>query len=141
VLHMTRFTPDPTRFAEFLACLWQGPVPDDLVLHKWLYLPGEPRSMCLIWEGQVDAQAYVERAFGSFGALESDEVTDATTGLATCFDRDLEGFGDFLRSRESNEEEVAAQLDLRRRGRDAATLEDAATAGRAWQTERTEKSG
>ena len=137
MLHVTRFTPDPTRFAEFIACLWQGPVPDNLVLHHWLYLPGEPRSMLLVWEGDAEGDAYVARCFGSFGTLRSEAVTDATPGLAACFDRDLDAFGRFLEgSRLTPEDEIAAQLDLRRRGFEAATFEDAAAAGRAWQSER-----
>ena len=34
---------------------------------KWLYLPDEPRQMLLLWEGDDDACAYIERAFGGFG--------------------------------------------------------------------------
>jgi hypothetical protein len=134
---MTKFTPDQTRMAEFIACLWQGPVPKDLLLHKWIYLQGEPRAMLILWEGDGDAEEYIARAFGSFGTLDSEVVTDATTGLATCFQRDLDGFGAFLRGRGSDEGEVAAQLDLRRRGLEASTLDEAAAAGRAWQAERT----
>jgi hypothetical protein len=137
VFHLSRFTPDQTRFAEFIACLWQGPVPEDLILHEWIYLQGEPRSMIIVWEGGPDADAYVTRAFGSFGSLVSEEVTNATRGLATCFERDLDGFGDFLRHEQGwTEDEIAAQLDLRRRGLTAATLDEAAAAGRAWQAER-----
>lgn len=137
MLHLTRFTPDPARFAEFIACLWQGPVPDDLVLHKWLYLQGEPRSMMLLWEGEDDARAYVAQAFGSFGTLESEPVTDATPGLAACFRRELDAFGSFLREgRGTAEDEIASQLDLRRRGLLAASFDDAAAAGRRWQSER-----
>ena len=55
MFHVSRFTPDPTRFAEFLACLWQGDVPESLVLSKWLYLPGEPRAMLVLWEGDAVA--------------------------------------------------------------------------------------
>ena len=31
-MYATRFTPDQSRSAEFLACLWQGPVPESLEL-------------------------------------------------------------------------------------------------------------
>jgi hypothetical protein len=137
MLHVSRFTPDPHRFGEFLACLWQGPVPADLVLHRWLYLQGQPRSMLMLWEGDGSAESYVERVFGSFGTLDTEPVTDATPGLAACFARDLEGFGQYLRSeRAADETEVRVQLDVRRRGMAAPTFEAAAAAGRAWQAER-----
>jgi hypothetical protein len=136
-MYVTRFTMDQQRSAEFIACLWQGPVPGDLVLHEWLYLQGEPRAILLIWEGDRPAEEYVQRAFGSFGTLETEEVSNATPGLSTCLQRDLEGFGAFLRDFQgASDEAVAAQLDLRRRGLEAATLEEAAAAGRAWQAER-----
>jgi hypothetical protein len=136
MLEMTHFTPDPARFAEFLACLWQGTLPPDLRLHKWLYLPGEPRAMLLVWEGGPDAQAYIDRAFGSFGELRSESVTDATPGMAAAFARDLNAFGDFLReSQGASESHLAAQLDLRRRGLEAPDLEAAAAAGRQWKAE------
>ncbi len=136
MLHVSRFTPDPHRFGEFLACLWQGPVPADLVLHRWLYLQGQPRSMLMLWEGDRSAEAYVERAFGTFGALDTEPVTDATPGLAACFARDLDAFGQYLRSeRGADEAAVRVQLDVRRRGLEAPTPEAAAAAGRAWQAE------
>ncbi len=50
MLHVSRFTPDISRFGEFLACLWQGDVPPSFVLAKWLYLSGEPRGMLIVWE-------------------------------------------------------------------------------------------
>jgi hypothetical protein len=134
VFHVTRFMPDQDRMSEFIACLWQGPVPEDLVVHEWLYL--QPRGMLLIWEGDEAGAAYVERAFGGFGSLETETVTNATRGLVTCMERDLEGFGSFLRTRGSNEEDITAQLDLRRRGLNAATLDEAAAAGRSWRAER-----
>ena len=136
MLEMTRFIPDSTRFAEFFACLWQGPLPPDLRLHQWLYLPGEPRAMLLVWEGGPDAHAFIERAFGSFGELRTETVTDATPGMAAAFARDLDAFGDFLRqSTGASEAHVAAQLDLRRRGLEAPDLSAAAAAGRQWQAE------
>ena len=84
-MHVSRFTPDPSRQAEFLACLWQGDVPSSLRLSKWLYLAGEPRRMLLLWEGDDEAAAYVERAFGGFGVLDTEAVTDSTPGLAAAF--------------------------------------------------------
>jgi hypothetical protein len=139
LLHVTRFTPDETRFPEFLACLWQGDVPASLDLVKWLYLPGEPRAMLLLWEGDDDAHAYVERVFGEFGALDTETVTDATPGLAAAFARDLDAFARHLQSRGSNPDEIAVALDVRRRGMDAPSQDDAAAAGRAWAIEQEQR--
>jgi hypothetical protein len=117
MLYLSRFVPDPTRTGEFLACLWQGPVPDDLTLHRWLYTTGSPPSMVLVWEGDDSASEYVQRAFGGFGGLTTEAMidatvmTDATPGLAACLARDLDG---------------------RRRGLEAPSQEAAAVAGRAW---------
>jgi hypothetical protein len=110
VLYLHRFQPDPGRTAEFLATLWQGPIPADLRLHRWLYVDGEPRQMVLLWEGEEPARQWVERAFGSFGTLTVETVTDSTPGLAACLDRDLDVFGAWLRARGSGEEEIARQL-------------------------------
>jgi hypothetical protein len=137
VINLCRFRPDTARSAEFLASLWQGPVPEDLVLHRWLYLEGVPREMVLIWEGGDAARAWVEQAFGEFGVLTSEVVTDATPGLAACLDRDLEGFGEWMRSRGTGEDELTRQLDVRRRGLEAATHEEALAAGREWAGEQT----
>jgi hypothetical protein len=135
-MKLTRFRPDTTKTAEFLAGLWQGDVPPDLVLHKWLYVDTDPRQMVLVWEGEAEAEQWIERSFGEFGNLTSESVTDSTGGLAACLARDLEGFGEWMRLRGSNEGEIAAQLDVRRRGLEAATRDDALAAGRAWQVER-----
>jgi hypothetical protein len=134
---VSRFTPDPdpSRFAEFLACLWQGDVPESLVLSKWLYLPGEPRAMLLLWEGDSVARDYVERAFGGFGTLDTEEVTDATPGLAAALDRDLEAFGRVMEAQGASADAIDAALDVRRRGLEAPTQEAAAAAGRAWNEE------
>lgn len=134
-MYATRFTPDQSRSAEFLACLWQGPVPESLELSKWLYLPGEPRRMLILWEGDDDARAYIERAFGAFGTLDTETVTDATPGLAAAFARDLDAFGRHLETTGSSPDAIATALDVRRRGMEASSQEDAAAAGRAWAAE------
>ena len=134
MLHVSRFVPDPDRFAEFIAGLWQGPMPGDLVLHRWIYLDAEPRQMLLVWEGGEGAEEHVRQRFGSFGSLTTEGATDATPGLAACFDRDLEAFGAWLRAdRGAPNETVAAELDLRARGLHAPTFEDAMRAGRSWR--------
>jgi hypothetical protein len=135
-VQLSQFQPDPQRTGEFLATLWQGPVPDSLVLHQWLYLDSSPRSILLLWDGDDEARAYVERAFGGFGALTTQVVTDATEGLALCLRRDLDGFGRWLADRGTSDAEIERQLDVRRRGRDAPTPETALAAGRAWTAAR-----
>jgi hypothetical protein len=129
------FTPDQSRFAEFLACLWQGPVPETLELSKWLYLPHEPRQMLLLWDGDADAYEYIERAFGAFGTLHTETVTDATPGLAAALARDLRAFGRHMEETGSSPAAIHAGLDVRRRGLEAATQDAAAAAGRAWAAE------
>jgi hypothetical protein len=129
------FTPDESRFPEFLACLWQGPVPETLELSKWLYLPHEPRQMLLLWDGDDDAYEYIERAFGGFGTIHTETVTDATPGLAAAFARDLHAFGRHMETTGSSPAAIHAALEVRRRGMEASTQDDAAAAGRAWAAE------
>jgi hypothetical protein len=135
VLHLSRFHPDTDRFAEFLACLWQGDVPETLELARWLYLTDEPRGMLILWEGDDAAREYIERAFGGFGTLQTEVVVDNTPGLAAAFARDLDGFGEVMRTQGASEAAIEQALDVRRRGMEAATQDDAAAAGRAWAEE------
>ena len=136
MMHLSRFTPDPSRQAEFLACLWQGEVPSTLRLSKWLYLPGEPRRMMLLWEGDDHAAAYIERAFGAFGVLETEAVTDATPGLEAAFARDLDAFGAWMSERGAPTDVVAEALEIRRLGKEATTPADAAARAREWDRAR-----
>jgi hypothetical protein len=132
MLHHSRFQPDPERIGEWLACLWQGPAPADLVIRQWLYLPGEPRSMIMVWDGGAEAEAFVERAFGGFGRIETQVVTDATPGMAFAIARDLEAFDAWMTERGASRAEIDRQIDLRRRGKLAPSQEAAAAAGKAW---------
>jgi hypothetical protein len=136
MLFMSRFRPDAEKVPEFLACLWQGDVPATLDLQRWLYVDSEPREMVLVWAGDDHAQRYVERVFGSFGSLHTERLSDATQGLAACFARDLEGFGRWLAGRGRGPDEIEAELDVRRRGLEAPSPEDAIAAARAWAAER-----
>jgi hypothetical protein len=122
MLHVSRLTPDADRMAEFVAGLWQGALPDDLVLHRWIYLEGATRQMLLIWEGGDAAAA-------------SEEATNGTGGLAACFARDLEGFGQWMRdNRGASGEALAAELELRERGLHADSFADAVQLGREWRS-------
>jgi len=138
-LHVSRFVPDAPRTAEWLACLWQGDVPADLKLERWLYLRDEPgaplRGMLVMWEGDDDARAYMERAFGGFGEFTTEVVVDNTAGLAAAFARDLDAFGAVMGRQGMSAQQVADAVDLRRRGLEAGSQDDAAAAGRTWQAE------
>jgi len=136
LLHHSVFAPDRARAGEWLASLWQGPAPTDLVIRHWLYLPGEPLRMVMVWDGDSESEAFVERVFGGFGKIETHVVTDATAGMAHAVARDLEAFADWMTRRGAPAEEVARQVDLRRRGRDAPDQAAAEAEGRAW-TQRT----
>jgi hypothetical protein len=137
LLHHSVFAPDRARIGEWLACLWQGPAPADLVIRQWLYLPGQPTRMVMIWEGGPEAESFVDRVFGGFGEIETHVVTDATPGMALAVARDLEGFEDWMKKRGATAEEVARQVDLRRRGRDAPDQATAEAEGRAWMQQAT----
>ena len=132
-MFVSQFVPDDSQMGPCVAGLWQGDVPATLKLHLWLY---RARGAFLVWEGDAEAREYVERAFGSFGELTTEPVTDSTEGLAACFARDLDGFGEWMRQRGGRSEaEIVDQLDLRRRGLAAATPDEAYEAGTAWAEE------
>jgi hypothetical protein len=136
VLYLSRFRPDPARSAEWLACLWQGPVPEDLQLRAYLYVDsGSGREMVIWWEGEAEARAWLDRVFTPFGELRTEVVTENTPGLGACLERDLDKFAAVLRSRGSGEQEIDRQLDVRRRGMHAESQEAAARAGREWAAE------
>jgi len=118
-----------------LACLWQGPVPQDLHLRAYLYVDSTPREIVIWWEGEAEARGWLDRVFTPFGELRTEVVTENTPGLAACLERDLDKFGAVLRSRGSGEAEIARQLDVRRRGMHAESQDAAARAGREWAAE------
>lgn len=134
MIYHTTFLIDPERVNEWLACLWQGPAPTDLKVREWLTLAGEPRTAILIWEGGGDARAFVERAYGGFGQVETREAT-SSTGMASAFARDLEGYERMMKERKADPAEIARQVDLRRRGMEAADQASASAAARAWVAE------
>jgi hypothetical protein len=134
MLYLTQFEPDAARSPEFLACLWQGGVPVGLALRGWMYVEDEPGIVLLMWEGDEAAAAYVERTFGGYGRVTTRALRDATPAMAACLARDLDAFGALL-SAGSGPDEVARQVDLRRRGLLSASQAEAAAAGRAWADE------
>lgn len=133
----TTFRADPARVNEWLACLWQGPAPADLRVREWLTYAGEagePRIGILIWEGNDEARVFVERAFGGFGQAETREAS-SSSGMAAAIARDLEGYESMMVARNVDPAEIARQVDLRRRGMEAADQAAAAEAARAWEAE------
>jgi hypothetical protein len=139
MLHLSRFSPDQTTFSEFIACLWQGQVPASLELHTYLYTSTQPLSMVLLWEGDDDAVAYMERAFGGFGDWTTEVVTDQTPSMVAALTRDLDAFGGWMRARGADDAVVDAALDLRRRGKESATQDDARAAAAAYDAERADR--
>lgn len=136
MLLTSHFTPDRSRHGSFIAALWQGEAPPGIVVQRWLYLGVPMEGMLLVWEAaDDDERAWLERRLGSFGELRTWVSDDATPGMVAAVERDLDGFGAFLRGRATPEESIASQLDLRARGAAAATFEDAVAAGAAWMTE------
>jgi hypothetical protein len=135
-VHHTIFRPDPARWAEWIARLWQGaPAPPDFELQRYLYLPGGPREgMVFLWTGGTAAQAWFERAIAAWGAAETVTLEEATPGMALAIARDLPGMEAWLRGR-LDEGAVQRQLDLRRAGMAARTPEEASQAAAAWLAE------
>jgi len=135
---LSRFSVDDARQHEWIACLWQGSVPASMTVRSWLYLPGEPRTVLLIWDGDDDARRWVDRTFGPFGRLHTEQVADATPGMAMAVDRDLVGFERWLRTQdviEMTADEQRRQVELRRRGSAAASPAEAIEAARQWRAE------
>lgn len=134
MLYHTTFVVDPDRVNEWLACLWQGPAPADLKVHEWMTLAGEPRIAILIWEGGEEAFAFVERAYGGFGRVETRQASPST-GMASAIARDLDGYERMMKERNVDPAEIARQVDLRRRGMEAPDQASASAAARAWAAE------
>jgi hypothetical protein len=136
VLLTSLFTPAPGQPGALVASIWQGEAPPGLVVQRWLYL-GEPlEKMLLIWEAADEQERdWLLARIAPFGDLETWVTSDATAGMATAIARDLDGFGQFLRSRGSNEEAIATELDVRRRGAASASLDDAVVAAAEWAAE------
>jgi hypothetical protein len=127
--------PKEGRADEWIAALWQGPGPENAVVRQWLYLPGSPRRMMMVWEGDEAAKAFVDRTFSDFCRVETEVVTDATPGMQCAFARDLEGFETWMRDRGDPPEMIGRWVELRRRGRDSPSLSEALAAARAWAAE------
>src|ERR1700761_8799914 len=127
----------PQRTGPWIATLWQGEAPDGLTVRRWLYRRGHRE--CALLEGETASEAgraWLEARMAPHGRFTTWPVADdATAGMAAAFQRDLDQFAGFLGSRQASEAETDAALDLRRRGLQAASLDEAAAAGSAWDEE------
>ena len=132
MLYLSRFTPESERVTDWIAALWQGPVPQSLTIRHYLYLESDGLVISLLWEGDDDAVAFMRRTFETFGEFTVESAIDNTTGLQLAMARDLETFGNRMLARGEDPAEVERALDLRRRGTLAATQDDAVAAARAW---------
>jgi hypothetical protein len=136
-LYVSTITLREATVGEYLAAAWQGSVPDGLVLHRWLGVGTDNAEMLLIWEATPEAAAWVTELFTTFGTITTRPARDATPGLATCWARDLTGFGEFLRTAGVAETEIDSALDVRQRGMSAGSRDEAVEAGRAWARHKT----
>ena len=135
MIYMTKFNIDLKRANEWLAVLWQGPAPADMKVREWLtFKDFKPQTAILIWEGGPEAMAFVERVFGGFGKIETQEVT-SSTGMGSAIARDLKGYETMMNGRGVNPAEVARQVDLRKRGMEAADPAAALKAANEWKAE------
>lgn len=130
------YTPHPDQPGALVASLWQGTTPPDLRIQRWLYL-GEPREkMLLVWEVDHDStRAWLEARMAPYGELVTWVTSDSTEGMVAAMERDYDRFGAFLRARGSSEERIERELDVRRRGAAAPSVEAAASAAAAWAAE------
>lgn len=130
------FTPSPGRPGALVAALWQGATPPGLVVQRWLYLGQPTEKMLLVWQvADDDERAWLEARMAPFGELQTWVTDDATPGMATAMARDFDGFGEFLRGRGTPEPAIEAQLDVRRRGLESGSVDEAAAAAAEWAKE------
>jgi hypothetical protein len=138
MLFVSIFTSDRERDPELWAVIWNAKAPSTLTLHA-AYNLGDDRRL-FIWEGESAADlTYMDR-FNQVGRLETAPAFDRTAGWNFAFRQDLEGFRAHVGSRAGAAGRPANQrsergIELRRRGRDAPTIEAAKRAARAWQEE------
>jgi len=130
VLHLSRFLPEPSLRTEFLALVWQGPVPASLRLRSYVYTTGDPREMVLLWEGDEEAESYMDRVWGASGQWHTEIVSDQTPSLLRVFERDLGGFGRILTELGWENDQIAEALEIRRLGMEAGSPQEAIDAAR-----------
>ena len=131
----TTFRIDLSLASEWLACLWQGPAPADIKVREWITLKDvKPHTAILIWEGDDEARAFVDRVFGAFGELETREVT-SSSGMASAFARDVDGYERMMQARGVDAGEIRRQVDLRKRAMAAPDPDAALAAARDWKAD------
>ena len=133
MLLCSTFRPHPDRFAEWIACLWEGPAQSGVTIRSWYYLGTSPRQMLLVWDAaDADARAWMEDRLTPFGEVETWETDDATPGMQAAIRRDIDAFGTWMAERGAAPTDVARQVALRRSGMTAGDWTEAAAAARAW---------
>jgi len=134
MLYVSILTSDRARDPELWATIWQGGSPPSIKVIGAYNLANDKRVF--IWEGESVADLQFMDRFNYVGVLETYPAFDRTEGWTQCFAKDLETFGDRMLERAGRSRERAERaIDLRRRGRNAATLEAARAAARQWQEE------
>jgi len=132
---VTRFQPDLAKMPSLIAVLWQGDAPA-VTVRNWVYLDGEPFTILCVWEAPSEAaRAWLEDRLTPFGEVETLTGSDGTAGMTAVIERDLVGMAAFLKARGGTDEHVDPQIQLRRRGMMASSVEQAMGEARSWTVE------
>ena len=134
MLYVSILTSDRARDPELWATIWQGGSPPSIKVIGAYNLANDKRVF--IWEGESVADLQFMDRFNYVGVLETYPAFDRTEGWTQCFAKDVDTFAARMLERAGrNRERAERAIDLRRRGRNAATLEAARAAARQWQEE------
>lgn len=137
MLYVSIFTSDRERDPELWAAIWNAKAPPTLTLHGAYNLSDNRRVF--VWEGESAADLQYMDRFNHVGRLETSPAFDRTGGWRCAFGQDLDTFRANLAARGTPPAAVDRAIDLRRRGVEAANIEAAKRAGRAWQQEQAER--
>lgn len=130
MLFVSVFTSDRARDPELWAVIWRGEAPPTLRLLAAYNLAGNRRVF--IWEANsIDDLQFMDR-FNHIGVMETSPAFDRTSGWQAAFAGDLAAFRAGLQQRGAPPAVIEAAMDLRTRGRYAATTEAAIAEGREW---------
>ena len=134
MLYVSILTSDRARDPELWATIWQGGSPPSIKVIGAYNLGNNKRVF--IWEGESVADLQFMDRFNYVGVLETYPAFDRTEGWRQCFAKDLDTFAARMIERAGrNRERAESAVELRRRGRNAPTMEAARAAARQWQEE------
>jgi len=134
MLFVSILTSDRSRDPELWCTMWQGGAPPSINVIGAYNLASDKRVF--IWEGESVADLQYMDRFNYIGVLETYPAFDRTEGWRDCFAKDLDIFAARILERAgSNRERAERAVDLRRRGRNAATMEAAQAEALRWQEE------